>query len=147
MTRACRRRLGAPAVLVAALLLVSAAAEVELDGHVLVGAGTVSASSARDATTTKSAGGEKLSGHLHAENPRASVALVVDVSLGREALPEHAPLWRGVAHALSSGGSQRVTILLVAGENVSAVHPKNMPLPSLRNPRPPCPRRDAATRD
>jgi len=68
-----------------------------------------------------------LSGHPHAENPRASVALVVDVSLGREALPEHAPLWRGVAHALSSGGSQRVTILLVAGENVRAIRTKNMP--------------------
>jgi hypothetical protein len=63
MARACHHHLGAPAVLVAVLLLVSAAAEAKLDGHVLVGAGgTVSASSARDATTTKNAGGEKNSG-------------------------------------------------------------------------------------
>lgn len=51
-------------------------------------------------------------------DPRPSVALIVDVSGGKEALPSHAPLWQGVAHAVAAGGKVRVTVLLVAGENV-----------------------------
>lgn len=55
----------------------------------------------------------------HVFEKGASVALVVDVSTGKEALPWHAHLWRGVTFAVSNQGATRVTVLLVAGEDVS----------------------------
>ena len=123
MTRVSRGRLSATAAtLLAALLFIVSAA--------------TGATAGVDATSGGGSGGSIPSAASVSNNDgRPSVALIVDVSEGgREALPEHSYLWQGVVHALAAGGRERVTVLLVAGENVRDkwAHTRSAHLPQLR---------------
>lgn len=114
--RTCAR-VGANVVTITAALFVffvtgsaEAAAAAEAVGERSIGEGRGGGVGEKDGTRTRvDEGGDT----------RPSVALIVDVSAGKEALPSHAALWQGVAHAVSAGGKERVTVLLVAGEKVS----------------------------
>lgn len=92
------------------VFFVTGSAEMEAVGERSIGAGRGGGVGEKDGTRTRVDEGE---------DTRPSVALIVDVSAGKEALPSHAALWQGVAHAVSAGGKERVTVLLVAGEKVS----------------------------